>query len=51
MLFESLKEILALFVKVSQITNSEVPLPAQHIPLQGFNKHISYLIAGINNWR
>jgi hypothetical protein len=49
MLFQRLKECLALLVKVSQITDSEVPFPAQHIPLQGFNQHIRNIIAGVNN--
>ena len=51
MLFQRLKECLALLVKVSQITDSEVPFPAQHIPLQGFNQHIRNIIAGVNNGR
>ena len=49
MLFQALEEILTLDLKVAQITNVEVPVPAQHIPLQGFNKHLCNLITGINN--
>jgi hypothetical protein len=48
--FQSLKQSLTLEVKVYQITGSEVPFPAQHIPFQGFNQHVSNLITGVNNW-
>ena len=45
----ALVEILTLEMKVAQITNVVVPFPAQHIPLQGFNKHLYNLITRINN--
>jgi hypothetical protein len=49
MLFQALEEILTLELKVAQITNVQVPFPAQHIPLQGFNTPLCNLITGINN--
>jgi hypothetical protein len=33
-------------VQLRQITDTKVPLPAEHIPFHGFDQDLSYVVAG-----
>ncbi len=48
MSFQSLQECLAFLVQQGQLTDVKVPLPAQHIPVQGLDQNLSHFIAGVN---
>ena len=49
MRFQSLQECLAFLVQQGQVTDVNVPLPAQHVPFQGLDQNLSHFIAGVNN--
>ena len=34
-------------MQLRQITDTKVPLPAEHIPFHGFDQDLSYVVAGI----
>jgi hypothetical protein len=36
-------------VQQGQVTDVNVPLPAQHVPFQGLDQNLSHFIAGVNN--
>ena len=51
MRFQSLQECLAFLVQQGQVTDVNVPLPAQHVPFQGLDQNLSHFIARVNHQR